>query len=155
MFEHKMFTIFELLILITNHVYQLKLPTRSCNLKNLLKLLGSQNVTIIILSEFDNQIQYWRKHRNFFVHQGEFIKGPKFDLLKAAEYYSFMADKYNIEYDINLIPKVVIKFSLKEFKKQKIKECDDNCAGIFQFIETFYFSIAKDLHENRIKLSYT
>jgi hypothetical protein len=124
-------------------------------LKNLLKLLGSQNVTIIILSEFDNQIQYWRKHRNFFVHQGEFIKGPKFDLLKAAEYYSFMADKYNIEYDINLIPKVVIKFSLKEFKKQKIKECDDNCAGIFQFIETFYFSIAKDLHENRIKLSYT
>jgi hypothetical protein len=155
MFEHKLFTIFEILKLITNHVYQLKMPIRSCNLKSLIKYLGEQNLTITVLSEIDKQLLYWRKHRNYFVHQGEFIKDSKFDFLKTAEYYSFIAEKYKVEYDTNLIPGIVIKFSLKGFKKKRIKECDDNCSGIIQFIDSFYFLIAKDLHENRIKLSYT
>ena len=147
----KLFTIGELILSLTNEVFNLNLKPRQCNFTNIMKKLKNDSTKKIITKFYDN-IEYWRLIRNDLVHRNRFDKDDKFEQLSIEEFYWRTSEKLNqkVEVDRNFVkPRHFVDSFLKQERKKKIDLIKKNNIGINKYIDYYLKSIINELKRNK------
>ena len=137
-YYHKLFTISELLKLLINRIYLLGLDERKCNSENLMKKLGDKNPVIIVLKDFDKNHRYYRRKRTKSVHYGDFVPDKDFDDISLFSDFHSVIEETNGQLQRGDIPKSVVDYMIKKYRREQVKTITKNISGIRKFINIFY-----------------
>ncbi|MCF8374176.1 MAG: hypothetical protein K9H64_21315 [Bacteroidales bacterium] len=147
----KLFTIAELILSLTNEVFDLRLKTRQCNLKNILKNLKNEQ-TKKIISALSENLENWRLIRNDSVHRNRFNKEENFERLSIEEFFWMTSEKLNQKVEVDWIfvkPRHFVDYFLKQERKKKIDFIKKNNHGINKYIDFYLKSIFEELKKNK------
>jgi len=121
---HKIHTILELMKLLVNEVYELKIDSKDCSWNSLTARLDKKNPTLKIIDKYYKTFKNIIDSRNANTHRGIFNdkEKDKIELDYGLSIYE-MHERLGIENDIEferMFPKFMIDFKIKEYRKNRI-----------------------------------
>jgi len=122
---HKIHTIMEIMKLLVNEVYCLKIEKRNCNWRNLTKKLNKETPCLLIIDSYLKTFKDYIDLRHINTHRGIYQdKGKEeIEMDYGLDLY-LMSNSLGYELDEkfkNTFPKFLIDYKTKELKKQRIK----------------------------------
>ncbi len=122
---HKIHTIMEIMKLIVNEVYCLKIEKRNCNWRNLTKKLSKETPCLLIIDSYLKTFKNYIDLRHINTHRGIYQdKGKEeIEMDYGLDLY-LMSDSLGYELDDKFkttFPKFLIDYKTKELKRQRIK----------------------------------
>jgi Cthe_2314-like HEPN len=143
-FIHKIHTICEIMKLVTNEVYNLNLAPKDCTWTNLIKHSKFNNSTCKkIIERYFDDFKSLIEDRNLNSHRGVF-EDKKMDEISPYYFLYRMYKKQNMELDDEfkkIAPYWHIKYQIRKFKKEKLKEIAVYEQRIFKYLKSFLLSL--------------
>ncbi|MEZ4956697.1 MAG: Cthe_2314 family HEPN domain-containing protein [Saprospiraceae bacterium] len=149
---HKVHTILELKKLMINEVFELGLSERDCSwdlIKDKPEIKGGKIYGI--LNSYYTTFKQMINARHLNTHRGIFKDSEKDNLeVKVSIYEGF--EKYDIEIDDEMkraIPKFILDWKVKEFRKGKINLVIESKKIIEVYVKTFFDEINTEFEKRR------
>ena len=137
-FFHKVATGSDLLKLLVNVVFELNIPNRSCNMKNLQKKLPDEHHKgfIKLIDAYDKTFKTIKFFRNKSSHEGKFYDN-EFERLAMFDNLYRNSKKFDTETDSLeiIMPVGYLDFKIKELRKDKIKWITDAIDAYEKYID--------------------
>jgi len=146
-FLHKVHTILELKKLAINKFYKIGLHEKDCNWKNLKNQPKLENKpTLKIVEYYFNSFEHLIEHRNLNTHRALFFDKKNEELkLDSFIYSNYEKQGEEVSEEFRkMMPPQVLKYFIKEYKKEKIKYVKEAIEIANTYIEKFETIILTD-----------
>jgi len=154
---HKVHTILEIMKLIVNEVYCLKIPKKDCNWNTLTSKLNKNTPCLKIIDKYYKEFKDLIESRHINTHRGIYNDDEKetIEMDYGLELYQI---SYNLNYDLGedfekIYPKFMIEFKIKELRKNRIKLVSETEKKISNLLKEFLTSLDEEL-KRRTKTFY-
>ncbi len=146
---HKVHTISEIMKLMVNKVYYLRIPPKDCNWKNLNKKLDHKTPCLQVIENYFNVFKNLIDHRHLNTHRGIYLdkKIEDFEKYYGHNFYVMTSEVARDLFD-DLPPKVLIDFELKNIKKDRLNIVDQTIRITNNQLKLFLESLNPEF-ENR------
>jgi len=123
--SHKVHTILEIMKLLVNELYDLKIPEKDCSWLILCKHLKKTDLTMRIIDQYFKTFEDFIDARHLSSHRGIFNDSQK-DKIEIDYMYSMYKWEATHGYPVSeeikkVFPKVYIDYEIKEHKKKRVK----------------------------------
>jgi len=142
---HKVHTILEIMKLLVNEVYCLKIPKKDCNWKNITSKLSKKTACLQIISLYFKVFDSFIESRHINTHRGKYNDSEKnnIEMDYGLDLYQI---SYNLNYDLGedfrkKFPKSMIDLKIKELKKNRIKLINETEKNINDLLKAFMTSL--------------
>lgn len=139
-YVNKLYTLGELLLQLTNVIYQLDIKPSQCSFQKVKNKLDNELQSYRILEQFFTNLKNWRLIRNRTVHENRFSKDDTFDRLSTEEMLWRHYDSMNYTPKIDWIiikPRHFVDWFLKQERKNKIQFIRKNNLETNKYIALF------------------
>lgn len=139
-FFHKINTILDLLKLMVNEVFELGLSERKCTWDSLSKNSAVKNSpSLKVIEYFHKSFKHIIEARHLNTHRGYYDESESEDIRVPMMIYK-NSEKFNMDIGEDLkriMPKFIIEYRLKEFRKKRILYLKNGHDVVTQYINMF------------------
>lgn len=143
-YYHQIFTYYEIIRLMINHVYKLGLKERQCNFINLSKKINKKDSVYSFLVTLENSVKMHNNIRNRISHYGEEIKLNKSEFIEIQETLSIISEPIEFRKNDSFENKyfryqlLSIDQRFKDLRKEYAKDIDKSIETLILLTNRFY-----------------
>ena len=146
---HKVHTVLEIMKLLVNEVYKLGIAKKKCSWINLIEAVDKEIPPMKLIARYYSTFKNLIELRNLNTHRGYFIDKSKNEIeLKFGLSLHDLNKNNKVKTDLELsklFPKYLIKYKIKEHRKQRLNYVKTTRTTIIKLVQKFLTTLESEL----------
>ncbi|WP_017259512.1 Cthe_2314 family HEPN domain-containing protein [Pedobacter arcticus] len=119
---HKTHTVLEIMKLLVNKVYDLKIPEKDCNWLNMCKYINRKELCMKYIDSYYKTFENIIDSRHLSSHRGLFFDNQKDNIEIDMGFSLYKFEGYEVDEELKMIfPLRFIEFEIKRYKKSRVE----------------------------------
>jgi len=151
---NKIHAIREIMRLLINHIYQLRLPERNCSYSNLIHKIGRDCAPLQIYDLHTRTFEKLIDLRHVHAHGGQWTDKERDEIntYDGLAFYKFEAQGFPMSDELKaLLPLRYVEFKITEYRKKRLELLDQAIAENGKLLQKFLSTLHSE-YERQVKL---